>query len=395
MKEEMKEVTVDFLKVNKFTESHLKTVREIYKDHWEKFYPELYGDTLPDAIRFVGFELMGTEDRTLGQQVNRAGGRTVKAKYLEIKQNIERNGFKLKYPPISWFRWANNPGDEVTITGDTREEILSRSPFLTKNLIVAIYERNEGFSDEQVQDAIDCCGLRFNAIHDPAAPVSIADVKRSVNLAIQRYIDTGGTAGVAPTIDEITKRVDYVCGEGIFQPGTRMQLIFEIYNNFNPHDIIISWSDAVKAKYRISTFMQRNKLVDTNEVKYIYNSFELYSKAFTRACKKAAKFPDAEIRIVIHTGTLKGFTMSKIYIGRIRKFLSEFNSIKQAVSDASDQKATFERIKFYGALPALGSIHDVETPFIFNERTDMFYQKSIPYTFDAVEDDTEELDEVA
>lgn len=239
--------------------------------------------------------------------------------------------------------------------------------------------------------------MRFNAIHDPAAPLSTFDVKRTVTKAIQRYLDTDGKAGVAPTLDAITSRVDYVCGEGIFQPATKLNLIYEIYNNFNPHDVVISWSDVATAKYRISSFMTRSKLVDTDKVKYLWTSFELYSKAFTRACKIAAEYPNAEVRIIIHTGTLKGYDLSSVYKLRVQKFVSEFENIVHVVGAAADKDATdlvgatFSRIKIYGALPTLGANHDLETPFILSERTGKFYQKGTDYTFDVSEDDVSEV----
>ncbi len=382
------EVVIDLLQTDEFTEAHLKITEEIYESHWKTFYPELFGDKLPDAIVFEKFDLMPALART-GVQKNRAGGKTNRAKYLEIKQNIERNGWKLKYPPISWFRWNDNPDGCVTITGDTRGEILAHTPFEMKKWIVAIYKRKPGYTDEQVQDAIDSCGLRFNAIHDPAAPLSTADVKVVVTRMVERYLDTGGEAGVAPTMDEIEKRVDYVCGEGVFQPATRQFLIYEIYNNFNPEDIVVSWSDNKLAKYRISSFLTRTNLVDTDKVKYIHTSFELYSKAFTRACDKAAEFPDAEVRIVIHTGTLKGFNLRSVYTNRVQKFISCFKNILNAVAGASDNGATFSRIKIYGALPALGSVHNLEVPFFVNERSGKLYQRGDDnnYTFDVSEDD--------
>jgi hypothetical protein len=387
-------VVVDLLKTNEFTEENLATTIEIYETHWKKFYPELYGDKLPDAIEFVGFELVPVDNINLGEQKNRAGGRTSRAKYLEIKQNIERNGYKLKYPPISWFRWNDNIDGTVVITGDTRGQILGETPFQTKNRIAAIYKRAAGFTDEQVQDAIDSCGLRFNAIHDPAAPLSTADVKRTVNRAIKRYLDTDGSAGVAPTIDAITERVDFVCGEGIFQPATRLNLIYEIYNNFNPHDVVISWSDAATAKYRLSSFLKRNKFVDTDSVRYIWTSFELYSKAFTRACKVAAENPNVEVRIIVHTATLKGFDLNNTFNSRVQKFVSEFTNIRTSVIHASDVVGTsFDRIKIYGAVPALGAVHDIDVPFILNERTGKFYQKTNDYTFDATGDEESDLSE--
>jgi len=392
----IEEVVVDLTMNNEFTEAHLQITWDIYDNHWKKFYPELYGDKLPDAIEFEKFVKLPAASLT-GNQSHRVGARSVRTKFLEIKQNIERNGFKLKYPPISWFRWHDGVDGIECITGDTRGEILSLPPFQTTNRIVALYKRRPGFTDEQVQDAIESCGLRFNAIHDPAAPLSTFDVKRTVTKPIQRYLDTDGKAGVAPTLDAITCRVDYVCGEGIFQPATKLNLIYEIYNNFNPHDVVISWSDVATAKFRISSFMTRSKLVDTDKVKYLWTSFELYSKAFTRACKIAAEYPAAEVRIIIHTGTLKGYDLSSVYKLRVQKFVSEFENIVHVVGTAADKDATdlvgatFSRIKIYGALPTLGANHDLETPFILSERTGKFYQKGTDYTFDVSEDDVSEV----
>ena len=134
----------------------------------------------------------------------------------------------------------------------------------------------------------------------------------------------------------------------------------------------------------------------------------MYSKAFTRACDKAAEFPDAEVRIVIHTGTLKGYSLRSVYTNRIQKFISRFKNILNAVAGASDDGATFSRIKIYGALPALGSVHNLDVPFYVNERSGKLYQRGAlnTYTFDIVEDDEventleeffeeEELDEAA
>ena len=121
----------------------------------------------------------------------------------------------------------------------------------------------------------------------------------------------------------------------------------------------------------------------------------MYSKAFTRACDKAREVPDAEVRIMIHTGTLKGFNLRRVYKKRIQKFIANFKNIVNAVSGASDNGATFSRIKIYGALPALGSVHNLDVPFYISERTDKLYQRGDDntYTFDVVEYETDEDDE--
>ena len=135
----IEEVVVDLTMNNEFTKAHLKITREIYDNHWKKFYPELYGDKLPDAIEFEMFDILPAASVT-GNQSHRVGGKSVRTKLLEIKQNIERNGFKLKYPPISWFRWHDGVDGIECITGDTRGEILSLPPFQTTNRIVALYK---------------------------------------------------------------------------------------------------------------------------------------------------------------------------------------------------------------------------------------------------------------
>ena len=71
-----------------------------------------------------------------------------------------------------------------------------------------------------------------------------------------------------------------------------------------------------------------------------------------------------------------------------------FLKIINEINGASDHGATFSRIKIYGALPALGSCHDIEIPFIYNKNSNKFYQKSNDYTFDAIEND-EEIEEAA
>lgn len=385
----MSDTIVDLNKVKTFTQDHLDIVKEAYEDHWIKFYPELFGDKLPDAIRFSHFELVPNILK-YGAQAHRIGGRN--AKYKDVQQNIERNGFKLKYPPISIFRWSFDDGGDEVITGNTRGEILSTAN--VTNIIAAIYVRNPGFSDNQVRDALNICGQRFNAIHDPAAPLTKQDVKRAVMASITLFQNSGGEAGIPATIPEIEKRIDLLCGEGIFQPKTRSELTYEVYNTYNPHDIVISWTEARNAKYRISSFMAANKFVDTDKVKYLYTTFETPSKAFTRACKVAADNPNSEVRILVHTSTLSGYDLERTYKNRIRQFVSQFNQIVSEVSGASDKGAKFNRLKIYAALPALGSHHNIDIPFYINTKKSTVYQKDdLVQPFDLVEDDVSTLEE--
>ena len=67
-------------------------------------------------------------------------------------------------------------------------------------------------------------------------------------------------------------------------------------------------------------------------------------------------------------------------------------TVFRSSSLVSDNGATFSRIKIYGALPALGSVHNLDVPFYVNERSGKLYQRGAlnTYTFDIVEDDVDE-----
>lgn len=389
----MTDVVVNLLETKEFTEEHRLQAENLMD--WQLIYPEIFGDKLPDAIEFDGLKILPLNAVDWSVQKYRAGGRTRNSKLLDIKQNIERNGYKLKYPAMAWFQWS--PTDYEVITGNSRGEVTSGTPFNMPNGIIAVFKAKEGYTKAQVQDAVEMCGIRFNSIHDPAEPLSKADVYRNVVDAIQRYIDTDGEAGVPNTMDAITERVDWVCGEGVFQPHTRQTLILQIYNNFNAHDIVVPWSTRKEATFQIAQFMTDTKLVDTDTVKYIPISHDRETFGFYKAVQTAAQYPNAEIRMVVHTGTLSGFDFDKVFQNRLATFVTRFNGMIMNACIAFFGKTApeFNRIKIYAALPALGRSHDLTKPFFFNARTDTFYQKNEDNAFSVVDGDEEEYDEAA
>ena len=170
---------VNLLTTSEFTEDHLGSVKNFFNKYnpdnpdlhgpaygWDDAYPELFAAVLPDDIVFKGFKFL-PHTAVVYSQDYRAAGKSRNNKMLEIQQNIERNGYKLKYPAAAWFEYA--PGKYKVITGNSRGEISKSSPFNMPNMIVAVYGASDSsYTDEQIEDAIDSCGLRFNAIHDPA-----------------------------------------------------------------------------------------------------------------------------------------------------------------------------------------------------------------------------------
>ena len=360
------ENVIDLLTVEKFTEEHRLIVENLMD--WKNIFPELFGNGLPKELKFKGFRLKPHDAVTYDQKY-RAGGKSRGSKMLEIQQNIERNGYKLKYPAAAWFEWGPNNYD--VITGNSRGEIVKSSPFNIPNMIVAVYEASDpSYTKEQIEDAIDSCGLRFNAIHDPAEPLSKTDVKNTVTLMIKRWMDTNGAAGCAPTMDGITARVDYVCGEGVFQPVTRQNVILEIYNTFNPHDTVISWSTSKTAAWYIKDFMDDIKWVNTDKVIYLPVSAGTVSQAFRKAFALASKYPTKEIRVVLQTGTLDGYDLDTTYKNRLFKFVNLFKKmVADTIGRYGNKTLEDTNVFIYGALPALKSCHSIKEGFYYNPKT--------------------------
>ena len=161
-------------------------------------------------------------------------------------------------------------------------------------LLLQFYKVVDGYSDEEVEDSLDIAGSSFNSIHDPAEPVSPEDTFYSVSRAIERYKDTNGKAGIPCTVDAITERVDYHLGEGVLQPRTRLQLVYEIWNNHSEAGKIISWSNAKAKDYNLNRYMKDIKYVDTNKIKWMVNSTDTPSKAYVKAVKLASENPGCE-----------------------------------------------------------------------------------------------------
>ncbi|MDP7367147.1 MAG: hypothetical protein QGH83_07790 [Candidatus Pacebacteria bacterium] len=395
---------VDITKVKEFTEQHLNIVKNNELVNWEKAYPELFVE-IPGApaLEFVGFILLPHDQFEITQQQYRAGSQVATNRRQAIQQNIERNGYKLKHPPIAVFFDGKN---YHIITGNTRTNILRSSPFDTKNAIVAVYKRKPGYSDAKVEHSLDVAGLSMNSIHDPATPLQPADVRRIGIKATRRFLESKGEAGIPATFDDIREFVHHSCGEGVFQFTTREQLVFSIYNDFQYWqaiqlgqstenlDIIISWSNSKAGDFNITQFMKDCKLDSDTKNIYMVNSTDTVSKAFVKAVKLAVQNPDAEIRIMLQTGTLSGYSLEHSYRNRCIGFVTKFEDILSDVCKSffGVDNPLYNRIKIWGALPALGSYHDLTKPFRYNTKTRSFYQLNHNYSFDV--DDIPELSDI-
>ena len=356
---------INVIKQNKFTPQNLNDYKQLVP---QAAYPELYGADLPPQIRYTYTDLIDIdrlEKTPYGfVQKYRAGDKN--KKYDEIQRGISRNGFKLKYPAIAVFRAKN--GDLHIITGYTRTDILERHCGFT-NVIASIYEGVDGYTKEEIEDAVSRCGIRFNTIHDEASTAEIQDVYRETESAIM-------LGWIEPTLTDITKRVEEVCGNGVFTDRTRSRLVYEIFNNHNPDQTVVAY-DKGKSK----DFLTRNKFLNGNGVRYITYTTENQPKVLCAILDTAFNFPNDEIRIILHTGTLEGkgsLDLERCFFDRVNGFKEFYESKLKSFSIVyfDGKLPSMSRVKLYGVLPSLSAIHDLDKLVFFAEDGTL-YQKEV------------------
>lgn len=339
-------IVVDVASQFKFTEDNLKTTQKLVV---EEAFPQFYGEELPESFHYgdrhlVDIDAIEWESKYENTQTARSGGGN--PQFKEIRQDIREYGFKLKHPPIALRRLKS--GALVPLNGRTRKQILKEFGF--KNLIVDIYEKEEGYSWVDFDNDASQFGLIANAEHDPAGNLTLEDVYRECNIAIDK-------GWISKDIAEISKRVDKVCGKGKFTKTKRDEITLRVYNHHrSDNDIeVLNWSSSTV----IATWLKDKKYLDNNKVIYYVVSHSTPSKGITGAAKMAFDNPGKEIRVVVHTSTLTAFDLELCYINRVKEFVTEWENILQKISSGffNGKVRTNSPIKLYGAMPAVSCLH--------------------------------------
>lgn len=359
-------------KTGGMTQEHVSMYEDLYENYWRKVAPEIYGKFLPEAIEFVGFRLLDIEGMTFNQK-SRAG--SLNPKKTEIAQSIRRNGWKIKYHAIATLQHFTDP---KTITGNTRTQILVEEGL--KTVVVAEFRGKPGYSNDAVEEAFIYCSQIFNTDVDPSSPASMEDIQRAVTDLCVMFGRTEGKFGVNPhDLDDIREAVNRCCGKGQFQDKTRSTMAYSVYNEYNPNDIVVSWQKGTGAKYRLQDYALSYNFRDTDTVKYHLAASSSPLKAYAAAVELWNEFQDAEVRIVIHTGTLTGYDLEQTYIDRCSEFIDWFWSMAQKICNANDGNfAEFKkRVKIYAVMPALSRVHDLNKPVFINTRRKTMYQRTV------------------
>ena len=315
-----------------------------------------------DIIDIVDIE----RNKYAGTQVYRAGG--TNPKKPNIARNIYRNGFKLGYPAIALFR--DKDGKLYIITGHTRIEILEEDWGFT-NVIVSIYEANNGYTQKQVQSALSLNGNIFNTIHDDAGQLELSDINREVTLAIENE-------WIGHTYTEINDRVLKSRGSGLFTTTKLSEQAQRIFNNYNPNETVLNWKNDSKTVSRMGDYgfkkihTRSAHYEDDNGNKYILVSTQTGPKSLDSILEFAK---DNDItNVILHTGILETDDLIKCYNDRVKGFTDFYKTTLERLSKLffSAKEPIHERVKIKGVVPSLSSIHNLDELVLFDEKGNMY-----------------------
>ena len=360
---------VDVNNRDRFTNEDLKKYNTLIS---KEAYPELYGEEIPESLKYVGDKLIDMSDIERypygTTQPYRTSG--INDQYDEIWQSIRENGFKLRYPAAAAYLSGSNIH---LLTGYTRSNILD-TKFGFTNIITSIYIGKDGYTNDQIESDITDCGQIFNTIHDPASSQKKAEIINSV----KKSIEEGWCKKEWYAIEAKVKKL---CGRGIFSKIVRSAITQEILNGTGAIGKIINHNN-VSAR---NALMYKMGLLDehgesaTEGVKYLVRSTSTLAKTYMDHLAMAEKYPDHEIRLILNVGQLEGFGSTDIeqcFKDRISKFIYDYKGIDKQLSTVKfgGVEPDKSRTPIYGTLASVASLHDVNK-FVYLDEDGKMSQK--------------------
>jgi hypothetical protein len=364
-------ISIDLNSIKVFTDHHLETYKRL--NPIEK-YPWLFGKDLPESLTPIGVRLVNFDDvewkdsiTGLVTQGARAGGKNPKIK--EISRSIAANGFKLSHPAIAVLQLPTNK--MVPLDGRSRREIIQKSYEHVKNFIASVYEVKEKYQNPDgslkinAESDISIFSTSANSYNDPSGDTTKESVVREVNAAI-------ANKWIKNDRNEIRNRVDRLCGLGVFTDRTRSDITFRIFNQYSKSDKVLPWDASQAAAWRLKNgiddvdWLESRKLNGGDKfftgIKYCVVSSETLEKSAAIAAKMSKKNPSKHIRVLIHTGILRGFDVEQNYLEKVENFRKTWENyfLKLAFGFFEDRPAVSDRISLFGALPAIQSIHNLK-----------------------------------
>ena len=363
---------------NELTQEHVDLTDTIYETIWKHSEPSYFGPNIHPAIEFSHFELVPI-NQTISQ-IHRTGGRAKDAQ--QVHRSLAK-GYKLTNLPPAVLRVGN---EDSWLTGDTRKEYFGKVG--REFILASVFKPKASATKFDIEDAISVMGQLLQPV-DASNPNTVEDVKMALARQCEVWKSSNGDAGVSPyDLTALVSRVNII-GQR-FTDTKRYDIAYGVYNHYNPTCVVASWSSDKKAAFRIESYMKNFGLHDSAKVMYICKAASTVSKVFTSALAAAAANPEKEIRVVFHTSTLTGGDPEASYHRVASENILKFEQMITNANLVSGGK--IDRIKIYGVLPAVGSVHCFDKPVLYNSKSQTLYQRNENYRFSF---DVEEVDEAA
>ena len=368
-------IVVNTLFTNNFSKQNLSKLEQLVQ---VEAWPELYGDQLPDGIKFTGFDLIDISvldqaiKGSLGNQVARA---SENPEFDNIKNDILTNGYKLRYPPIAVAEYENGSID--IITGKTRTKILKNNCKFT-NAIVAKYKV---FSKRTLLTQ----SIRFNCIDVPSGTAKAGDV-----LGVASELISEGS--LKRNINAIREWITEAVGNGPFTDNYKEHLAVTILNNASVRPQIYSWRPENIAEWMndhgflkaseqypaagisgsVSVYVDKKNKKSTNDFLYMVCASSSFTKNLYRAAELMSNshFIGKTLRVLVHTSTLPDSTNTKdlkeVFEQRIKNHNTEWKNMLRNYSEVFyDDAKVKTNVVLYGALPAIKQIHNMDEIVVF------------------------------
>lgn len=362
------------LREEMFTKEHKYLYDAMKEAIWQYSEPQYFGEDVHPAIKFDRFDLLPINQTV--NQTHRVAGRVSRASDAEKVFRSLGKGFKFTRLPPAVFEYHGNVQDPERLTGDTRLEYFSSVG--QTHYIAAIYTQQPWANEDDIEDAISYMGQSLN-VHDVSNNNTMADIQNSLKKSCKVWINSKGKSGVDPLdLDAIHERLKKIGGN--FTEHKRSQIAYGVFNEYNPHQVVASWSSDKKAKYRLEDYMKTFKLVNTDKIIYLVSAASTVSKILTKAFAVADQYKDKEVRVMLHTSTLTGSDLESSYHRVASSNIKLFESYMNSINNVSGGYVT--RIRIYGLFPAVGSIHSFDEPVLYNSKSKVLYQRKHGYRYD-------------
>lgn len=355
----------------------------LYSNSWQDTETIAFGKDLPKHLEFKSFEIVAIKDLYENdgvEQYHRQNG--LNDKIQEVQKSIEGYGWKAKHVPPQVIKCGTS---WKVGTGNTRTQILLSKG--VTHIVVATYDVTVQ-GEYAYEQAIIEAGQTFNCQSDPASPPEKKDIINAVSKLVDLHKKSDGAFGIPNDIDKIREKVLELSG-ATFVPKIRDGLSFTVHNTHNPNGAVAAWQTSGNAKWNIDKAKTNTfKLHDSEKVRYLITTSSKTTLVWQKAIEEANQYPNADIRIIAHTGVLAlregndfDANFKKLCRAAVKEFLilkGEFMSfVLSDLKDENDKETLnnkFKRISFYGVYPALTDRHNMDTIIHYNSNSKTFTQ---------------------